>query len=386
MLSNNHDTQKIQYLKIKKENGQEFIKLINREFKNDQIIDRKYKIFIENDFILFPLIDNEDIINRMKNIIDKKTQFDVIHKKGLPNHKFKYRSIQEALKDKISNDFVNIIPRSYDIIGDIAIIEFNKFEPTTYNVKNRFLKEEIAKAIMEVNKNVNSVFEKKGEISGKYRLRDLNLLYGDKNSETTYRENKCYFKLDVKNTFFSPRLVYERRRIASSNINENETVIDLFAGVGPFSIQIAKQHNVEIYSFELNPDAYYYLKKNIELNKLRGKIHTYNLDVKTLLNPLSELSKKLKNSADRIIMNLPEKSLYFLDVTCFLMKKTGGIIHYYAFSEKPNPIQKAIEVLSINITKKKWKIEKILKSKIVKGFSPKSDLIVLDLVIKSLMN
>ncbi len=385
MLSNNRDTQKIQYLKIKKENGQEFIKLINREFKNVQIIDKKYKIFIENDFILFPLIDNEDIINRMKNVVDKKTQFEVIQKKGLPNHKFKYRSIQEALKDKISNDFVNIIPRSYDIIGDIAIIEFNKFEPT-YNEKNRFLKKEIAKAIMEVNKNVNSVFEKKGEISGKYRLRDLNLLYGDKNTETTYRENKCYFKLDVKNTFFSPRLVYERKRVASSNIKENETIIDLFAGVGPFSIQIAKNHNVEIYSFDLNPDAYHYLIKNIEFNNLRGKIHAYNLDVKTLLNPVSELGKKLKNSADRIIMNLPEISLHFLDVTCYLMKKTGGIIHYYHFSEKPNPIQKAIEVLSINIAKKNWKIEKILKSKIVKAYSPKSDLIVLDLVIKSLMN
>lgn len=385
MLSNNRDTQKIQYLKIKKENGQEFIKLINREFKNDQIINRKYKIFIENDFILFPLIDNEDLINRMKNVIDKKTRFGLIQKKGLPNHKFKYRSIQEALKDKISNDFINIIPRSYDIIGDIAIIEFNKFEPT-YNEKNRFVKKEIAKAILQVNKNVNSVFEKKGEISGKYRLRKLNLLYGDKNSETTYKENKCYFKLDVKNTFFTPRLVYERRRVASSNIKENETIIDLFAGVGPFSIQIAKKHNVEIFSFDLNPDAYYYLKKNIELNNLRGKIHAYNLDVKTLLNPVNELSKKLKNSADRIIMNLPEKSLHFLDVSCFLMKKTGGIIHYYLFSEKPNPIQKAIEVLSVNIAKKDWKIEKIFKSKVVKAYSPKSDLIVLDLVIKSLKN
>lgn len=385
MLPNNCDTQKIQYLKIKKENGQEFIKLINREFKNDQIIDRKYKIFIENDFILFPLIDNEDKINRMKNVIDKKTQFEVIQKKGLPNHKFKYRSIQEALKDKISNDFINIIPRSYDIIGDIAIIEFNKFEHT-YNEKIRFLKKEIAKAIMEVNRNVNSVYEKKGEITGKYRLRNLNLLYGDRNSETTYKENKCYFKLDVKNTFFSPRLVYERRRIASSDIKENETIIDLFAGVGPFSIQIAKKHNVEIYSFDLNPDAYYYLKKNIELNNLRGKIHAYNLDVKTLLNPVDELSKKLQNSADRIIVNLPEISLHFIDVICFLMKNTGGIIHYYHFSEKPNPIQKAIELLSINIAKENWKIEKILKSKIVKAFSPKSDLIVLDLVIKALMN
>jgi len=385
MLSNNRDTQKIQYLKIKKEKGQEFIKLINREFKNDQIIDRKYKIFIENDFILFPLIDNEDLINRMKNVIDKKTRFDLIQKNGLPNHKFKYRSIQEALKDKISNDFVNIIPRSYDIIGDIAIIELNKFEPT-YNEKNRFLKKEIAKAIMEVNKNVNSVFEKKGEISGKYRLRKLNLLYGDKNSETIYKENKCYFKLDVKNTFFSPRLVYERRRIASSNIKENETIIDLFAGVGPFSIQIAKKHNVEIYSFDINPDAYYYLKKNIKLNNLRGKIHAYNLDVKTLLNPVNDLSKRLEHNADRIIMNLPEKSLHFLNIACFLMKKRGGILHYYQFSEKPNPIQKAIEIISYNLAKRNWKIEKYLKSKIVKAYSPKSDLIVLDLAIKSLNN
>ncbi|GAH99271.1 unnamed protein product, partial [marine sediment metagenome] len=85
---------------------------------------------------------------------------------------------------------------------------------------------------------------------------------------------------------------------------------------------------------------------------------------------------------DRIVMNLPEQSINFLDIACFLMKKTGGILHFYQFCEKPNPIKKGIENLTTKLEDSRWQIEEILNSKVVKPFSPKSDLIVIDLKIK----
>jgi tRNA (guanine37-N1)-methyltransferase len=178
--------------------------------------------------------------------------------------------------------------------------------------------------------------------------------------------------------------VFERNRVASSEIQDKELIVDLFAGVGPFSIQIAKNHDVTIHSFDVNPRACEQLKENITLNKIKGKIFPHNVDVKTLVAPLNELGVSLQNKVDRIIMNLPEKSIEFIDIACFLMKKSGGIIHSYQFTDKPNAIENAINNLHERIANQKWVVEKIINSKIVKHFSPKAELVVVDLKIMSI--
>jgi len=114
-----------------------------------------------------------------------------------------------------------------------------------------------------------------------------------------------------------------------------------------------------------------------------GNVNPHNIDVKELIKPANDLGTILKNSSDRILMNLPEKSIEFIDIVCFLMKEEGGILHYYDFSEKPEPIEKAIEKLKKELINNNWFVEEIRESKIVKAFSPKSDLIVLDVKIKS---
>jgi len=63
------------------------------------------------------------------------------------------------------------------------------------------------------------------------------------------------------------------------------------------------------------------------------------------------------------------------------MKKSGGIIHSYQFTDKPNALEKAINNLQESIANQKWAVHKIINSKIVKHFSPKAELIVVDLKI-----
>ena len=156
----------------------------------------------------------------------------------------------------------------------------------------------------------------------------------------------------------------------------------MFAGVGPISIQIASNNDVKLHSFDINPTAYKYLIENVKLNKLKGEILPHNIDVKDLTNSSNELGNYLKNSVDRIIMNLPEQSIYYIDLACFLIKLTGGVLHFYQFCEKPNPIEKGIENLRTKVNRMGWHVEEIISSKIVKPFSPKSDLIVVDAKIK----
>ncbi|MFX1321219.1 MAG: class I SAM-dependent methyltransferase family protein [Promethearchaeota archaeon] len=372
----------IKYLKVKKAEGQKALNLIKINFEKYSVINQKYKILYDDEFILFPLEEKKDLIEKVIESIGNKIQIEIITNLGIINENYKVKSLQDAFKGKIPDDYQELIPKSYDLIGNIVIIEFNKFGRIDNKELSNY-KKKIAKAITIVNKKITSVYEKKSEIMGTYRLRDLALLFGENKSETIYKENNCTFKLDVKKTYFTPRLVYERRRVASSEIRENELIIDMFAGVGPFSIQIAKNHAVRVYAFDVNPDAYNYLKENVKLNKLKGEVIPYNLNVRDLLKPSDKLGKLLQGKADRIVMNLPESSIEFVDLGCFLMKKSGGILHFYHFSEKPNPIERAVELLDEKLNGLSWDIEKIYDSKIVKSYSPKAELVGLDLYIKS---
>jgi len=373
---------KIQFIKVKKEKGEDLKKILTRDFKKLRIINQDYQIEYDGDYILFPIRTLPDEqYNELNKTFKNQLSIEIIIKKAKSKKKGERNSLEDILENKLPNDVLNIIPRSYDVIGSIAIVEFDRFSELSQKKSIKY-KNQVASAILQLNKGLKSVYEKKSEIKGIYRLRELSILKGPDNPETIHKENKCVFKLDIKETYFSPRLVYERNRIATSQFNENENIIDLFAGVGPFSIQIAKNHPVNIHSFDINPAAYKYLEDNIRLNEVNDKITAHNLDVKNLVDKKNILGETLKNGIDRVIMNLPEKAVNYIDVACFLLKKSGGILHYYLFNDKSSPIEQAIQNLEKKCDEEKYYIAKILSSRKVKGYSPKIDLISLDLCLR----
>jgi len=109
------------------------------------------------------------------------------------------------------------------------------------------------------------------------------------------------------------------------SVREGEEILDMFCGIGPFPIVIARNKNVEITSVDINESAIKYLDENIRMNKLKGSITTFTGDVR-------EVSKSFNSKFDRIIMNLPGLAYTFLDVAVDLIKD-GGIINYYEFSD-----------------------------------------------------
>lgn len=370
------------FIKLEKKNAQNFLNLIKKNFKNENFINKGKSTFSEREFVFFPLIEDNKKIDKLTNYIEDKFSFEIINLDSyisLGNSE----TIESVLKDRLPLNIFNQIPKSYDIIGHIAIVEFNRFKDLRFRKSLRY-KKEFAKALLITNNNIKSIYEKKSEIKGKFRIRNLKLLEGQNNPKAIYKENNCTFNLNIKKAFFSPRLAYERKRVANYNIKDQELIIDMFAGVGPFSIQLAKNHDVQIYAFDINPVAYKYLKKNILLNNTKGKILPFNINVKKLLNSTNDLGNELKHKANRVIMNLPEKSLKFIKVACFLMKPTGGMIHNYQFVNKPRSIERAIESLKDSLEKSFWTIEKISDYRIVKSYSPEIDLVAVDSIIKPL--
>lgn len=369
----------MKYIQIKKLDGQKFLDLIHKKLSKIRIINPDFKIEKEEDFILFPLISEN-----LKNLIPELTeiQYKIIEKNGSPRLESTKENMTDYLRSTLPKKILNLIPKSYDIIGDVAIIEFDRLDKLE-EPEMLLYKKKIAQALLNINKSVKTVFEKKSEVSGIYRLRDLSLIFGNDHSETLHKENKTIYKLDVKKVFFSPRLVYERERISNSHFNPNEMIVDMFAGVGPFSIQIAKKNLVQIFAFDVNPIAFRYLEENVEINKVKNKISIYNIDVKELLKPGNQIGIMIQNKIDRIIMNLPEMNYDFLDVACFLMKNSGGTLHFYSFKDKKEAFKATYKRLSHHLGDYRFKIDSVKSQKVVKAYSPSVDLIVMDCIIKS---
>lgn len=250
-------------------------------------------------------------------------------------------SLKENLKEELTKKESSLLQRSFDLIGDIAVIEI----PEELKKKEKI----IAKSILQQHKNIKIVAKKMSKVSGIERVRKIKVITGEKRTETLHKENGIALHLDINKVYFSPRLSNERLRVLNL-VKDKEHIIDMFTGVGPYSVLIAKNKNVKIDAIDINKEAYKYLLKNIKSNKLKGTITPF-------VGDSSEIIKGL-GKADRLIMNLPEKAIEFLDDASKKLKK-GGTIHLYAFEENGD------------ITRKlKKKGYKIIKKTACGAFSP----------------
>jgi tRNA (guanine37-N1)-methyltransferase len=336
-------------LKIPKNHADE----IRRILLKYSLINLKFKIKRSKDFVYIPLIKKLEA-EKIKEL--NFPSFEIIETE-FEAHNKQPKSLKDYLKNKISSDKIIEIKKSFDIIGDIVILEVpEELENEKYL---------IGKAALNFTKR-RTVYKKNSNIQGVIRTRELEYLAGEDKSETIHTEYGSRLMIDVRKVYFSPRLATEREKI-TNQVNNGETIIDMFTGVGPFSIAISRNKKVEIYAIDINPDAIHYLEKNIILNKIQGKIIPILGDVKDVL--------KVKNiMADRIIMNLPETAYLFLESAIKSLKE-GGVLHYYEFShDYDKPIQ---SVLTASSPRK----IKVLNKRKVKSRSPGIWHIGLDIMI-----
>ena len=257
-------------------------------------------------------------------------------------------NFSELLEDELSKSEIENLRTSFDTIGDIVILEIPD------DLINK--KQMIGDAALEFTKR-KSVYMKKSAIKGTTRVRELEFLSGNDDSITIHKEHGARLKLDVREVYFSPRLATERKRVMES-VKNGEKILDMFCGIGPFPIVIAKNKNVDITAVDINDEAIKYLNENIKLNKLKGNIKTYCGDVRDVANSFN-------TKFDRIIMNLPGLAYTFLDVSVDLIKN-GGIINYYEFSDS---YEQGIERLNKAANNVGKKVE-IINTRKVKSTSP----------------
>ncbi|NQV39254.1 MAG: class I SAM-dependent methyltransferase family protein [Nitrosopumilus sp.] len=270
------------------------------------------------------------------------------------------KALENVLTEKESNELIS----AFDQIGEIIIVRI----PDSLLAKKKI----IGNALLDEVKIVRSVFYQASAVEGEFRTRSLEILAGEDNTETEYKEFGCRFTVDVKNAFFSPRLSTERERIANL-IQNGEVMTNMFAGIGMFSIMAAKKKKCTVYSLDINPVASKLCETNIGLNKLAGNIISINGDASEIIK------EQLMNKSDRTLMLLPERSDEFLE-SAINTTKDGGIIHYYSHihADKKTDAGKLSEEHYLKVTPVK---SEIINSKIVRAVGPRFYQTVVDIKI-----
>lgn len=221
------------------------------------------------------------------------------------------RLIRAAL-DRAGVEDPGRVSSGVDVVGDIAIVRLGGFSQEE--------KKGVGLALLEALKNVKVVMDQEGGIEGEYRLRKLKHLAGERRTATVHRENGCSFRVDVAKCYFSPRLSTERLRVARL-VSPKERVLNMFAGVGPYSIPIAKLAGARVTSCEANGLAARLHEENDRLNKVDGLVTVIQGDA-------SDLPRATRARFDRVLMPHPSEADRFLPVALRMAKK-GAVVHYY---------------------------------------------------------
>ena len=271
------------------------------------------------------------------------------------------KTLESVLSTKESDELIS----AFDQIGHIIIIRI----PDSLTSKKKL----IGETLLDQVKSAKSIFYQSSSVDGEFRTRDLEILAGEDKTETEYKESGCRFLVDVRNVFFSPRLSSERTRIAEF-VNDDEVVVNMFGGVGIFSIIAAKLKKCTVFNIDINPFATKLCKKNIAINRLVGNVISIHGDASQVIN------SQLENKSDRTLMLLPEKSDEFLNLA-IQTTKNNGIIHYYSHihADKKSDAAKLseqhyLDVISVKST--------ILGSKIVRPVGPRFYQTVIDTKIE----
>jgi len=317
---------------------------VRKKLLEDGLLDQSLYVDKDQDFLYLPVLASpEDLPTEEREFKERERE------------ERDYKSLA-----KVPDRLRQLLPTAFDTLGDIAVIRLPD-ELLPYSG-------EVGEALMTAFPRLRSVFLDHGVV-GEFRVLDLEMIAGADVSGTMHTEYGLRFKVDPRKAYFNPRLSNERRRIASL-VRDGETVVDMFSGVGPFAIMIAKLSRPHVvYAIDLNPEAVQLMRENVELNKVRGVVPLEG-DARQWVFDLP--------CADRVIMNLPHSALdFFADALTRL--KLGGVMHLYHICDR-NDFPQVLEDLKQRAFGMGVQIE-VMRSEELKTYSPSSSVYSADLLL-----
>jgi len=277
-------------------------------------------------------------------------------------------NFKEKLREILSDEELSVLPRGFQVIGRVIIIKLNPLL-----LEKKIL---IAQKYMELLPSTKSVYLNMGRIKGKYRTPEkIVFLVGEDDPIVEHKEHGVIYRFDFTKIMFSMGNLNERKFL-STLVKENEVIVDMFAGIGYFSLPIAKHSKPKIiYSIELNLESFKFLTENIKINHLDDVIVPINGDSKNEVIKLSESGVR----ADRVIMGVFPAPKDFIKEALTLIKESGTIFHYEGVATKENYLSLFNEFKDIAETSN-CKC-KLLSKRLVKSYGPHLYHIVFDILV-----
>jgi tRNA (guanine37-N1)-methyltransferase len=346
-------------IRIKSESGEKLRKIL----LDASLLDIDYKIISTEKHLFLPLVDGvdssllESLLNGYEFELGRMT-FELAF--------IRPKSLEDALRGTLTESELDYLPRAYDLIGDIVVLEIH---PEILNHK-----EAIGSAFLRLHPNFKTVLAKSSAISGITRVREYELLSGVDKTSTIHTEYGCRLAVDLEKAYFSPRLLEEHNRIANL-VHEGETIIDMFTGVGPFALHIARHCKASVTAIDINPEAIELLKKSMSMNKLLGTIIPITADAALYTNA------NFDRSVDRVIMNHPSGAEEFVFVACKALKP-HGVMHYYDFIGGQDPDETVRSKIDTLVREAGFEIEEIVLTRKVRDSAPYEWQMAADVVIR----
>ena len=204
------------------------------------------------------------------------------------------------------------VPSSFEAVGHIAHLNL-KEEHHPY----RFL---IGKVLLDKNPGIKSVVNKLGTIDSVYREFQFELLAGDSNMNAVVKQHGCTFEFAYDKVYWNSRLQTEHTRLVDL-IPVTDILCDVMGGVGPFAVPAAKQ-GVTVHCNDLNPASYDAMKRNAEINHVRHRMKSYNMDGRAFIHKMRDELLTASPATEgatkplptiHFTMNLPATAVEFLD-------------------------------------------------------------------------
>ncbi len=255
----------------------------------------------------------------------------------------------------IPEGLLGLLPSKWERLGDVGILRLDDaLDPFEVEVARAY-----AQAL-----GLKAVLREVGAIEGDFRRPATRVIFGQ-DTVTTHLENGIRYRLDAAEIMFSSGNEEERIRMADLRCDD-ETVVDMFAGIGYFSLPLAVyQTPRRIIACEVNPRAHSFLVENIALNGVEGRIEPFFGDNRTL---------KGESFADRVLMGYVKTTHEFLP-TAMRFLKDGGVVHYHETC--PNELITKRPVQRLNDAAGEKRVE-VLRFKEIKSYAPGVSHVVID--------
>ncbi len=346
-------------LKVKKEHGESAKQFLQQKgWLDTSLLIGKTELR----YLILPISGKFD-----PKILQKKfpgSKFEEKNLKGIPP---RAGDLKHLLQHLLKDEEVNELIKSYDTVGDIAILDIPP--------KLDRLAKSIAWSFKRSFPNIKVVARKMGRVgssSEEYRLRKYEILTGEKRLITMHKEAGIQMHVDLEKAYFSPRSSHERERVAAL-VQKGENVLVMFAGIGPYALAIAsEQPGAHITAIEINPEAVKLMEENIRINRL-------GFAVTPILGDVTEVLPKLNQKFDRIIMPYPERSWDFLNLA-FKYANKNAAIQFYAFVREDRLADTELKIKKIaEKENRKVRAIKVLKAG---SYAPKTWRYVFDIKIR----